>query len=117
MGISGCPLCFSTHLTPDGLRRFTIPVTTIPVNVLRRDHQEWDGEARIDTIVLMPDDGKVIVTWRYSVANPRGMIALHEVILGHRPPSFFRARRQGKAWYPNAAALIEAKSRPVGDEA
>lgn len=103
--------CRLTGLTPDGERRFTLPAGTLPVDFLGADRHERRRAAHLDTIVIRPDLGDLLLTWRAVTRVRGGALGLRQIVVGELPESFFRARRLGKRWYRDSAALIAARRR------
>jgi hypothetical protein len=98
-------------LDPRGVLELKVPVRPIPVNVLHHDLREHDTLARVDTVVIDLDARTVTATWRATAPVRRLLVEVAQVTVGALPPSWFRARRLGKTWYPDARALI-ATRRP-----
>lgn len=54
------------NLTPDGFRRFTLPHFDAPVYLFPRRGDREDHVARLDTIVMEPDEDRLTLTWRLT---------------------------------------------------
>lgn len=54
------------NLTPDGIRRFTLPHFEAPVYLFPRRGEREDHVAQLDTIVLEPDEERLMLTWRLT---------------------------------------------------
>ncbi len=100
-----------TNCTPDGTLAFDLPRQHLPVNVHRHNHEDDDLTAVLDTVVIRPDTRTVICLWRTHALIRRNLTEVKEVVIGAMSPSYFRARRLGKQWYPSAAALIDSRRK------
>ena len=100
------------NLAPEGLKRFRIPNTTMPVIFLPHRGKEQRINAACDTLVIEPDQGRFMLTWRADFPLRRNMFELRQIIVGDMPRSWYRARREertGKRHYANLEELIRAK--------
>lgn len=75
-----------TNMTPEGVLETTVPREEVPIQFLFRDRRER-VEARLDTLLLEPDQRRMMVTWRASIPLGRKLNALREVIVGKTPRS------------------------------
>jgi len=86
-----------TNLTPEGLLEFDLPTTGIVGRMVWTGYEE-DLRGVLDTVVLEPDERRVVLVWRLS-ARVRGKLTrLSEVRIGEDTPGQARAVRSGKAY-------------------
>jgi hypothetical protein len=97
------------NLTPSGYLSFQIPKVKVPVRYYRRDQEDFEARAVIDTIMIEPDLGRLTMTWRSSLALRRNMFEVEQVLAGEMPRSWHRARELGKTYYPSLGALVASK--------
>ncbi|MFO0948578.1 MAG: DUF2169 domain-containing protein, partial [Planctomycetota bacterium] len=67
-------------LSPDGDLRFSLPAITVGVAVHPRRGQVIRGLARLDTVILRPDDKKVNLVWRSTIPCPRKHADISRVV-------------------------------------
>ena len=113
--VGGEPITLG-NLTPSGHLTTAVPTGTIPVLFMLHDGTDVTAEAVLDTIHIDAVALHMTTVWRTMLPLPRGIFAVHKTLVGTMPPSWHRARRLGKTWYANAAALIDAK-RSAGEGA
>jgi len=106
------------NLTQDGLRVFRLPQRRMPVTFVPYRGSDIVQDAACDTLLLEPDLNRFSLTWRASLPLRRNLFEIRRTIVGVLPCSFYskrRAERQGKTYYPNLAALVNAKRpKPEG---
>ena len=78
-----------TNLTPDGSRSFVIPHLEAPIHVFPKNGAREDLLAHADTIVIEPDENRVLMTWRVSRPLKRNMFEVSQVLVG----------RKGREWW------------------
>jgi hypothetical protein len=101
------------NLTPGGRLEFNLPTVRVPVVFYLREGDTVEKEAVIDTIVLEPDLGRFLMTWRASLPLRRNMFEVEQVLVGEMPRSWHRARELGKTYYPSLGAMVAAKKEEV----
>ncbi len=98
------------NLTAQGVTRFRLPSVNMPVLFLpygRNDHQV---DADIDTILIEPDAGRFMLTWRVAVPMRKSCFDIRETIAGELPREWHRARRtRGKRHYASLSELVAAQ--------
>jgi hypothetical protein len=99
------------HLTPEGRTRFRLPPNDLPVVFFRKDAGREERRATLDTILLEPDAGRLMLTWRASVPLRRNVFELVECLVGRMPRAWWRARELGKTYYPSLDDLIRSRHR------
>ncbi len=100
------------NLMPEGMKRFRIPQTLMPVTFLPHRAPEQRVHAACDTLLIEPDEGRFMLTWRTVFPLRRNMFELRQVIVGEIPRSWYRARRElrtSKRHYASLEELIQAK--------
>jgi hypothetical protein len=104
------------NLTPAGRTRFLLPTIDVPVVFFRKDAEPEHKQAVLDTIVIEPDLGRVLLTWRASVPLKRNMFEMVQVLVGQMSRAWWRARQLGKTYYPSIDALIRAYRAEAEEE-
>ena len=98
------------HLTPEGITRFTLPTIEMPVLFIPFRGDDRELKAQIDTVLIEPEDRRIMLTWRATLPLVRNCFELKRVIVGKMPRTWHRLRRLGrKPYYKGLAALIRAK--------
>ncbi|PRQ06322.1 DUF2169 family type VI secretion system accessory protein [Enhygromyxa salina] len=106
---SGGEPCVLVNLTPTGLSRFSLPPTHMPVEFIRADNSRVETSAPMDTLVIDTDRGQLSMTWRASLSLARGLDEVCEVVFGPMPPSWSRAREQGKTYYRSLGEFLASR--------
>ncbi len=100
------------NLTADGHRAFNLPNRRVPVTFIPYKGRDLTIEARIDTIVLLPDQDRFTMTWRVGLPLGRSVFDVQEVVVGDMPRAWHRARQfPGKSYYPSLGALVRERQR------
>jgi hypothetical protein len=68
------------NMTPGGEWRFRLPSVKIPVRLLF-DDREIETSPRLDTVIIEPDIGRLMLTYRVAMAVERNRPPLREIIL------------------------------------
>ena len=89
------------NLTPEGRTRFFLPTIDMPVVFFRKNEEPLYQQAALDTIVIEPDLGRVLLTWRASVPLKRNMFEMTQVLVGQMSRAWWRARELGKTYSPS----------------
>ena len=97
------------NLTPSGYLAFHLPTLNVPVVYYRRDAENHETHAVIDTLMIEPDLDRFSITWRSSLPLRRNMFEIEQVLAGEMPRSWHRARELGKTYYPSLGALVADK--------
>jgi hypothetical protein len=97
------------NLTPSGRTRFFLPTVAVPVVFFRKNAEPEHRQAVLDTIVIEPDLGRLLLTWRASVALRRNMFEVSQVLVGSMSRAWWRARELGKTYYPSIGALVRSQ--------
>ena len=96
------------NLTPDGQWGFTVPRVEVPINFRFRD-RDVAGVPKLDTLIIEPDDRRVILVWRASTPLGRKLNALREVVIGHLPAKRSGSQRPRK--FKSLAEFIDWKKK------
>jgi hypothetical protein len=107
---TGGELVTLTNLTPSGLTEFMLPDLRLPVAFFLRNYEEEEVEAIVDTIVIEPDECRLLVTWKAGFPLKRDLFEVAQAVVGKMPPGWYRARELGKEFYPSLAALAQSRN-------
>ena len=70
-----------TNMTPEGIFVFAVPAVEIPLVCRFRD-RELRTQPNLDTLIIEPDQRRLLATWRATVPLGRKLAALREVLVG-----------------------------------
>ncbi|PRP96567.1 hypothetical protein ENSA5_36430 [Enhygromyxa salina] len=104
-------------LTPAGSLRMRLPKLELPVLFVPHVGAPEEVRAKVDTIVLEPDAGRMTLTWRVTKTLAREVFELANTVVGGRGERWMRAQRaraRGKTYYPSLGALVAARKRERG---
>ncbi len=97
------------NLSPQGRIAFKLPGPVVPVEfALKRDGRR-ETSAVIDTVILEPDLGRMLLLWRASMPLRRNLFEVSQVIVGKMPRGWYRARDVGKNYYRSLRACVRAR--------
>lgn len=99
------------NLTPQGQTRFQIPNVQVPVVFFLKKGDTKRTLAQADTLLLEPDTGRFMITWRASLPLKKNMFEVVQVLTGEMPRGWWRAREMGKTYYRSLKELSLAKRR------
>lgn len=97
------------NLTPSGRVVFSLPSITVPVEFTSTRLERHEVNAFLDTVVIEPDESRVLLTWRASYPLRKNILELAEVIVGRMTPGFYRARAIGKQYFRGLGELSRAR--------
>jgi hypothetical protein len=83
------------NLTPQGRQDFLLPSFEAPIHVFPRQGEKEDYVAQADTILIEPDLGRVMMTWRIARPLRRNMFEIAQVLVG----------RKGREWWQQREAV------------
>jgi hypothetical protein len=83
------------NMTESGLFEARVPRFDIPLVFLFRD-RELTTSPKLDTLIVEPDQDRVLAVWRSSVPLGRKIHALREVVVGPQPTAVPVAGSNGK---------------------
>jgi hypothetical protein len=95
-----------THLTPEGLTSFRLPLRHFRVWFVRRDGEEIETRPVIDTLIIEPDRRRFMVVWRAALALRRDIFEIEQILVGDDPQERVRRKRE-----------MDALSYPPGSSA
>ena len=97
----------ATNLTPEGKLMFTIPQVNVPIVCKFRDREERPT-ANLDTMIVEPDQRRIILAWRARVPLGRKIHALREILVGPQPRFW---PRSSKPHFESIQEFIEWKKQ------
>jgi hypothetical protein len=104
------------NLTPDGYTRFQIPNVQVPVVFFLKKEEPYKTQGVADTLVIEPDAGRFMLTWRANRPLKKNMFEVAQVLTGRMPRGWWRARETGKTYYKSLDELIREKRREAEEE-
>ena len=104
--LKGGELVELINLTPGGHCRFALPRLRVPVEFCRQNGECIVSDALLDTVHFDPDHNRFTLSWRASIPLRRNVFEIPMGIVGRMPKGWYRARRMGKAYYPNLREMI-----------
>jgi hypothetical protein len=96
-----------TGMTPVGTFMFIVPSVEVPV-VFRFHNREVPREPNLDTLLIEPDERRILLTWRTSVPVGRKLNALREILVGVQS-SPRPSRRSGKLYFKSIDDFVAWK--------
>jgi hypothetical protein len=93
------------NLTPDGARSFTLPHFEAPVHIFPRTGGREDLHGQLDTIVIEPDEERLMMTWRVARPLKRNIFEIAEILVG---------RKSDVWWSLRATDRFPIMLRPIG---
>jgi len=100
---------FLLNLSPEGRTNFRLPSVEVPVVFFRRRGERSEARCVIDTIVMEPDNGTFTMTWRASIPMQKNIFEIVQVLAGHKPRGWWRARELGRTYYPSLRDLVRER--------
>ena len=102
------------NLNASGIVKFHLP--TLPLQAWAVPYQGRDSvrEMVIDTLLIEPDYGRFMMTWRITIPLNKDCFELKRVIVGQIMPALKaekRAEMAGKKYYPSLGELVREKSQ------
>jgi hypothetical protein len=100
------------NLTPDGHVAFRLPRRSMPVWFIPHRGKDVRVEGRLDTILIEPDKGVFMLSWRAVLPMRRSCFEVKQIVAGEMSEAWQRARRYGnKPYYRGLAELVENRRR------
>jgi hypothetical protein len=111
--IAGGERVILLNFTPDGRRDFKLPALELPVVFFRRrgGHEQMRGV--IDTVLIEPDAGRLMLVWRASLPLARNIFEIVQILVGKMPRAWWRSIETGKTYYSSLADLPKVDSGPL----
>jgi len=107
---------FLLNLTPAGRTDFRLPQIDMPIVFFSKQGERTETKGVIDTIVLEPDRGIFTLTWRAGIPLRKNLFEIVEVLAGHMPRGWWRARELGKDYYRTLDELIRERRHQAQEE-
>lgn len=86
------------NLTPAGRAVFRLPRIDVPVVFAFAAGPRKELPGTLDTVVLEPDAGRFLATWRANLPVRRNVFEVEHIVAGRMSPAFYRARALGKRY-------------------
>jgi hypothetical protein len=99
-----------SNLTPDGVRRFTLPDFEAPVHVFPKRGEREDLKAALDTIVIEPDHERLTMTWRVARPLRKSMHEIAQVLVGRKGRDWWQQREE--VAFPIPVVMVPAERAP-----
>lgn len=98
------------NLTPAGLTRFRLPSRELPVLVVRKDAPAVQIDPVADTVLIEPELGRVMITWRGSLGLRKDVFEVGQTVIGKTLAAHeAELRREDKEHYANLEEMAAAK--------
>jgi hypothetical protein len=101
------------NLTPTGRAIFRLPRFDIEVEFTDAEFKRSTRRAVIDTVLIDAEARRLYLVWRTSLPLKRNMIEMSQVVVGRMSRAWYRAREQGKVYYPSLAHLTGTAGKEV----
>jgi hypothetical protein len=105
-----------SNFTLQGHTRFHIPQMIVPVVFFLKNGTTHKTQGMADTLVLEPDAGRFMMTWRAILPLKKNMFEVVQVLTGEMSRAWWRARELGKTYYRSLEELIREKRQEVEEE-
>lgn len=105
---AGDPIVLES-MTPDGPFACRVPEVRLAA-VYRHDRERGEVELRRDTVVIEPDQRRVILVFRAMIHCHQNHLALRQVLLGDLTPGMKQAFLSGKKYRDNKAAKMDGSA-------
>jgi hypothetical protein len=96
------------NLTPAGLLAFRLPAMNVPFEFYYKNGDRKKARGTVDTLVLEPDSGRFMLSWRRCLPLRRNLFEIRRVVAGSMPRRWYReeglARR--KRQFSSLAELV-----------
>jgi len=89
-----------TNLTPEGRTAFRLPRTQLLVWFFKKNGEEAEVPAVIDTIVIEPDQRRFMISWRASLPLKKNMFEVIQVVVGPNPEDKYQGRDPEEPPFP-----------------
>ena len=87
------------NLTPTSRTTFHLPQIQVPVEFTNDSYERTEVQAVLDTIVIEPDEERLMLVWRASMPLKKNIFEMSQVIVGRMSPAWYRARESGKSFF------------------
>lgn len=93
------------NMTPDSLLTFNVPTVDVSIEYVFRDKQEH-VKPILDTVIIEPDEQRVLLIWRCKIALGRKLNALREIKVGGQREDSNQRLRNGKPYFKSIEEFI-----------
>jgi len=80
------------NLSPERQLAFTVPVFDAPIHFFPKRGDREDGTLTLDTILLEPDHGRLMLTWRATRPLQKNMFEVAQIVVGRKSRSWWAER-------------------------
>jgi hypothetical protein len=96
------------NLAPSGRVVFPIPTLEVPIEFSHRKDGRKTIPGTIDAVLVEPDQGRFMVSWRAATPLKKNMFEITQVVVGKMPSGWYRARAMGTKYYSSLKELVIA---------
>ena len=82
------------NLSPEGQVAFSLPVFDAPIYFFPKKGERADGKLVLDTIVLEPDLGRFMLTWRATRPLKKNLYEMEQTLIGRRTGAWWAERER-----------------------
>lgn len=93
------------NLTQTGRTTFHLPQIQVPIEFTNDSYERTEVQAVLDTIIIEPDEERLMLVWRGSMPLKKNIFEIIQVIVGRMSPAWYRARESGKNLFRIPAEL------------
>jgi len=104
-----------TNLSPQGRTIFRLPRIPLLVWFFMKNGEEKEAQAVIDSIVIEPDLGRFMVSWRASLPLKKNMFEVVQVVVGPNPEDKYQGRDPNEPLFPDLEETGEAEDEGSGE--
>ena len=104
-----------TNLSPQGRTIFRLPRIPLLVWFFMKNGEEKEAQAVIDTIVIEPDQGRFMVSWRASLPLKKNMFEVVQVVVGPNPEDKYQGRDPNEPLFPDLEETGEDEDEGSGE--
>ena len=101
------------NLTPAGVTRFRLPKRQIPILVIPHAGDAVQLDPVVDTVLIEPDQGRLMLTWRTSMPLAKSIFDIKRVVIEQTLRKHLdQTRRSGKTHYANLGEMVRPEHGP-----
>ncbi len=104
------------NLTPEGYLEFRLPHFEAPIHVFPKRGDREDLTAQVDTLVIEPDLGRVLMTWRVARPLQKSMHEIAQVLVGRKGAEWWQQRSETKFSIPVVVERMARPKSPAGSD-